>query len=353
MQRGHSVAAGSLGGCGNYPAGEGTVKQQLSGFVGEWRTAWRRGALSTPRRLPYLPGMMHRSSPVVPLDGTGLLLLVLAVAGWGSNWPPMKLLLQELPVLSARAWPGLAGALALAAIVRLSGESLAVPRGLWPRLWLAALLNVSAWMGLATFALLWLDASEACLVCYTMPVWAALLAWPVLGEALTPRRVLALLLGLGGLAVVVAGQGVAIGLAKLPGVGFALAAALLFALGTVLTKRRPLPLPPRAAVAWQALLGMLPIVVAAPLLDRPDFLALSARSWAFLAYMAFVPLCLCYLAWFAALRRLPAGIAATGTLIAPVVGVAGSALALGEPFGWREAAALGLTLGGVALAARG
>jgi len=291
--------------------------------------------------------------PQRPADPAGLLLLLAAVIGWGSNWPPVKLLLEELPVLTLRAWPGLAGGLGLALLVRLSGASLRVPPGLWPRLCLVSLLNITAWMGLATFSLLWLNASEACLVCYTMPLWAALLAWPVLGERPSRRRLVALGLGFLGLALIVGGRGLEIGLAKLPGIGFALASAVLFALGTVLTKRHPLPLAPGAATAWQVLLGMLPIVLAALLVDRPDLGALSPRGWALMAYAATVPLCLCYLAWFAALRRLPAGVAATGTLLAPVVGVLGSAALLGEPFGLREAGALGLTLGGVALAARG
>lgn len=288
-----------------------------------------------------------------PVDAAGLLLLLVAVLGWGSNWPPIKLLLDELPVLTTRAWPGLAGGIALALIVRLGGTGLGVPPALWPRLCLAALLNITAWMGLAGFSLLWLNASEACLVCYTMPLWAALLAWPLLGERPSRRRVLALALGFLGLALIVGGRGLEVGLAKLPGVALALASAVLFALGTVLTKRHPLPMALGAATAWQVLLGMLPIVVAALLLDRPDLAGLSAQGWALMAYAALVPLCLCYLAWFAALRRLPAGIAATGTLLAPVVGVLGSAAVLGEPFGLRESGALALTLGGVALAARG
>ncbi len=285
-------------------------------------------------------------------DPLGLILLLLAVIGWGSNWPPIKLILQEIPVFTARAWPGLLGAAGLALLVRLSGERLAVPRGLWPRLWLAALLNITAWMGLSTIALLWLNASEACLVCYTMPLWAVLLAWPILGERPGPRRLLALGMGFLGLLIIIGGRGIDLGVAKLPGVGFALAAAVLFALGTVLTKKRPLPLPPGAAVVWQVLLGMLPIVALALLLDRPDPAAISPRTWLLMAYSAVVPLCLCYLAWFAALRRLPAGLAATGTLLAPVVGVLGSALVLGEPFALPELAAMALTLGGVALAAR-
>lgn len=288
-----------------------------------------------------------------PPDPAGLLLLLATVLGWGSNWPPMKLLLEELPVLTSRAWPGLAGGLVLALIVRLGGTGLGVPPALWPRLCLAALLNITAWMGLASFSLLWLNASEACLLCYTMPLWAALLAWPVLGERPSRRRLLALGLGVLGLALIVGGRGLELGLARLPGIGLALASAVLFALGTVLTKRHPLPMAPGAATAWQVLLGMLPIVVAALLIDRPDLGDLSARGWALMAYAAVVPLCLCYLAWFAALRRLPAGVAATGTLLVPVVGVLGSAAVLGEPFGLREAGAMALTLGGVALAARG
>jgi drug/metabolite transporter (DMT)-like permease len=282
-----------------------------------------------------------------------MVLLLVAVIGWGSNWPPIKLLIDELPIFTSRALPGLAGALALALVVRVSGERMAVPAGLWPRLCLASVLNITAWMGLSTFALLWLTASETCLLCYTMPLWAALLAWPVLGERPSRRRVLALALGMAGMALVVGGRGIEIGLAKLPGVGFALGAAVLFALGTVLTKRRPLPMPPGAAVAWQVFLGMLPMAAAALLLERPDPAAISPQAWALVAYAAVVPLCLCYLAWFAALRRLPAGVAVTGTLVAPVVGVLGSALVLGEPFGTPEAAALVLTLGGVALSARG
>lgn len=296
---------------------------------------------------PPLPASAVRADPL------GLLFLVFTAAGWGSNWPPMKLLLTELPPMAARSVPMLAAALLLAGIVSLAGVSLRVPRGAWPRLWLAALLNISAWMGLAALALQWLDASEACILTYVSPVLTTLLAWPVLGERPTQRRVAALLLGLGGVALVMFGRGVELGLAKLPGALCALAAAALFALGTVLTKRSPPALPMAAGVVWQIGLGAVPIVLGALLFETPDYGALSDRGWLLIGWMSTVPLCLCYLAWFAALRRLPAGLATLGTLLAPVIGVFGSAVFLGEPFGLREVAALGLTVGGVALAARG
>jgi drug/metabolite transporter (DMT)-like permease len=66
--------------------------------------------------------------------------------------------------------------------------------------------------------------------------------------------------------------------------------------------------------------------------------------------MALGPMGVCYLAWFAALRRLPAATAAIGTLTVPIIGIIAAAMMLGEPLGIREALAMVLTLAGVALA---
>ena len=283
----------------------------------------------------------------------GLLLLLFTASGWGFAWPAMKFLVGELPPLAMRAWPAMVGAGILATIALAAGESLAISRAIFPRLALAAFLNVACWMGFSTFALLWLSASEAAITCYTMPIWTALLAWPVLGERPTARRILALLIGFAGVAVLMLGQGVSLGLEKLPGVLLTTGAAVTFAIGTVVTKRWPLALPPLTSAAWQVGLGGAPMLLASLAFERLDPGAISNTAWALLAYSAVIPLCLCYAGWFAALRRLPASTASIGTLLAPVIGVCVAALALGEPFGAREIVALSLTLGGVVLAVRG
>ena len=69
-------------------------------------------------------------------------------------------------------------------------------------------------------------------------------------------------------------------------------------------------------------------------------------------YMTAVPIGLCCMTWFAALRRVPPTTASLATLLTPVIGVVSAALTLGEPLGMQEAIALTLTLGGVALALR-
>ena len=56
--------------------------------------------------------------------------------------------------------------------------------------------------------------------------------------------------------------------------------------------------------------------------------------------------------WFAALSRLPASVAAIGTMAVPVIGVVTSAVALHEQLGIGQIAAPIFTLAGVVLATR-
>ncbi|UFN51195.1 DMT family transporter [Roseomonas sp. OT10] len=282
----------------------------------------------------------------------GLACLVVTAIGWGLNWPATKMLLRECPPLSARGVAGLAACAALFMLSRALGENLVVPRPLWGRLVKASLLNVTAWMGFATLSLLWLDAGEAATLAYTTPVWAALFAWPILGERPTQQRTVSFLLGFGGIAVLLGGSGWVVGTAKLPGVAAALAGAVFFGLGAVLTKRWHLPLAPLPMTAWQVGIGCLPLLVAGLTLEHADFAALPPLGWAALAYTAAISLGLCYLTWFAALRRLPASTATLGTLLTPVVGVTAAAWVLGESLGMREALALLLILSGIVLAMR-
>src|SRR5207244_3236404 len=151
-----------------------------------------------------------------------------------------KFLLGEVPPLTLRGVTGVLGALLLATLALARGQSLRVARARWPRLLLAATLNVTGWMVLMGLALLWLPASETALIAYTMPVWASLLAWPVLGERPTWLRSVSLLMAFAGLAAIMGGNGVSASVAKLPGIVMALTGSFGFALGTVLAKKLPL-----------------------------------------------------------------------------------------------------------------
>jgi drug/metabolite transporter (DMT)-like permease len=287
-----------------------------------------------------------------PLAPAGLAFLAITSVCWGFNWPIIKFLLSELPPLTMRGITGVLGAALLAALALLRGQSLKVPAAIWPRLALAALLNVTGWMVLMGLALLWLPASEAALIAYTMPVWASLLAWPVLGERPTPLRAIGLLMAFAGLASIMGGNGLVASEAKLPGILMALVGAIGFALGTVLAKRLPIHLPAIPAAAWQIGIGCLPIAIIGLCVETSHLDRVTPLGWWLLAYAVVIQFCVAYLSWFAALARLPASVAAIGTMAVPVIGVIASAVALHEPLGPGQIAGLVFTLAAVTLATR-
>ncbi len=286
------------------------------------------------------------------VDGAGLVFLATTSIVWGLNWPVMKFALSEWPPLSSRGWTGVVGAIALALYALARGESLNAPLDQWPRLLVSAVLNVTVWMFVMSLALLWLPASEAVVIAYTMPVWTALLAWPLLGERLTLLRIVALVMAFAGLASLFGGDGLSASAAKLPGMSLAFIGAVGFAFGTIFLKRFPIKLRGATSAALQIGAGSLPVALVGSLLEHPDVTVLTAAGWSALAYMTFAGFCIAYVSWFAALERLPASIAAIGTMLAPVIGVAVSALALHEPLGPAKIAALVFTVCGVALASR-
>ena len=283
----------------------------------------------------------------------GLMFLAVTSLGWGFNWPVTKHLVGVLPPLTLRGSTGVVGAALLALLAILRSQSLAVPREVWPRLIIAGLLNVTVWMVLMGLALLWLPAGEAALIAYTMPVWASILAWPILGERPTWLRVLALLLAFAGLAALMGGNGLAASRDKLPGILMVLGGAFGFALGAVLAKKLPIRLPPLSAAAWQIGIGCVPIVLVGLVIEQSDWSRLDQLEWALMFYSTVIQFCVAYVTWFAALARLPASVAAIGTMAVPVIGVVASAIALREPLGAGQLAALALTLAAVALATRG
>src|SRR5882757_1263056 len=282
----------------------------------------------------------------------GLIFLAITSVGWGFNWPVTKFLIGELPPLTLRGVTGVIGAAVLAVLALIRAQSLHVEARLWPRLMLYAALNVTGWMVLMGLALLWLPASEAALIAYTMPVWASLLAWPVLGERPTLLRTIALVMAFAGLAAIMGGNGLSASEAKLPGIIMALCGAIGFALGTVLAKKLPLDMSPIPAAAWQIGLGCFPVAIARLLFETTHLDQVSELGWWLLSYSVLIQFCIAYVSWFAALARLPASVAAIGTMAVPVIGVVASAVALHEPLGLTQIVALAFTLAGVVLATR-
>lgn len=131
-------------------------------------------------------------------------LLVLLAFVWGLSWPIMTIALAEFSVWTLRVSGFSISALSLFALIRLQGRSAAIPRGVtWLYIVAASLFNVVGFGLFSSFALLTATTSRVVIVNYSMPIWASLMAWLVLGERLSTRAAIGLVLCVSGRTVLV------------------------------------------------------------------------------------------------------------------------------------------------------
>ena len=122
------------------------------------------------------------------LPRSGFVLLALLTFFWGINWPLMKLGVTEIRPWSFRAACIVLGVAGLFACARLAGQSLAIPRRDLGPLLVASFFNTTAWHLCSAYGLLHMASGRAAIIAFTMPLWATLLAVPVLGERGPGRR---------------------------------------------------------------------------------------------------------------------------------------------------------------------
>jgi drug/metabolite transporter (DMT)-like permease len=285
----------------------------------------RRAFISPACGPPVVSNPASRTSS----DAVARLMLVALSLAWGLTWPIMKIALDEIPPFSFRtATSGLACAVLFAV-------AFAQHRNMGLKNWMAGVhlavagfLNVGVFTLGSAFAQLATTTSRVSVLTYTMPIWAALLARPVLGERLNAMRGISLLLCAVGLSVLIYPL---IGSSHLTGVAIAIATALAWAGGTVYLKWARVEADPLAIAAWQLMVALAATIVG--LIAVEGSLHLWPIHWpAALAtiFSAVIGSALAYLLWFEIVRRLPAMTATLGVLSVPVIGAVASMLILGE-----------------------
>ncbi len=282
-----------------------------------------------------------------PVPRAGLVLLGLLSLGWGLNWPIMKVVITEIPRWIFRGDSILLASLGLFAVAWFSGQSLKVPAGRWPQLVAMASCNIVGWNMFAIYGVSLLPSGRAAILGYTMPIWSALLSIWFLDERLTARRLIGLVLGMGGMALLIGAEFEKLGTAPV-GVILMLIAAIFWAGGLVIYKRDPLPMPITALTAWQMLLGGIPIALSGHALESVEWGQVSFWPMFGFWYNVFVALLFCYWAWNKLVHMVPAAVSSLGSLIVPVVGVFSGMVVLNEAPHWQDFAALVLVLSAIA-----
>ena len=265
--------------------------------------------------------------PVIGRRELGLFVAVVLL--WGVNWPMMKMALAELNFWVFRSYCIAAGLLWFVAFNLKRGIPLKLPREHWGRMLVCALCNVAAWNILSAAALTMLPSGRAGVLAYTMPLWVVLLSRVFLGEVLTPSRIAAISIGMGGIALLLVDEFQALRGAPVAAL-MMVASGLLWAVGIVLFKGFPKSIPTTTLMIWSFVLGGWPLFAGLALFGHGPWLPVAASAWAGLLFNVLVVFGFCWFAWNELVRALPAQITGISSLAVPIVGFASGMLLLGE-----------------------
>ncbi|WP_030209293.1 EamA family transporter [Streptomyces sp. NRRL S-87] len=278
----------------------------------------------------------------------GALLIVYVV--WGSTYLGIRVVVETLPpFLSAGSRFLVAGLLLLALVAWRQGPAaLKVTRRQLGSAALVGLLLILGGNGLVVLAETAVPSGLAALLIASVPLWMVVLRTTT-GDRPPLPTLAGVGIGLAGLAVLT--QSGLSGNVELWGVGLILLASLLWALGSFISGRLPMPKDPFAASAYQMLVGgTAGLVVAFARGEQHGFDpgAVSGRSWAGLAYLVVFGSLVAFTAYAWLLRAAPLSLVATYAYVNPVVAVLLGALILDEALTWPI-----LVGGGIVVAAVG
>ncbi|OOG62930.1 EamA family transporter [Rhodanobacter sp. B04] len=269
--------------------------------------------------------------------------LLVTILIWAYSWVVMKQVLAHAGPFDFAALRYLLGAAVLFAALLVSRQSMQPPP-LLPTI-LIGLCQTAAFQGLEQWALLDGGAGHVALLAYTMPFWAVLLAWLLLGDRPTRRHWLGLALAALGLLCIIEPWH---RMGSVVSTALAIAGGAAWAAGTVLSKRlfRTQALSVLNLTAWQMLAGGMALgIVALAVPQRPiDW------NWAFvgaLAYSVVLASAVAWWLWSIVLQRLPTTVASLSSLGVPIVSVLLAWMILHEQLSMLEVFGIALVLLGL------
>jgi drug/metabolite transporter (DMT)-like permease len=279
-----------------------------------------------------------------------LLLFAVVVVAWGSNWMVTKILVASVSPLWATAIRSAIATVALLGLLLARGQLILPRRGDVSVILTVAMLHMGAFSALVAFGLQLVPVGRSIVLGYTTPLWVAPAAWLFLNEPVTRARLAGIALGLAGLAAMFnplafdwSDRNALIGNSLL------LLAALCWAANILYVRAHRWISTPFQLVFWQALLATLILSALALWIDGMPRISWSpALAGAFL-YAGICGTALAHWAMVTVNRSLPTVTTSLGLLATPVIGVATSAIFLGEPVSASLICAMAMIMGGIAI----
>lgn len=279
--------------------------------------------------------------------------LTLAPLFWSGNVVLARALRGAVSPTSINFWRWV---VALAILLPLQVRELwrlrEVIRTRWKILLLLGFLGFFLYQALSYQALAETTALNALLISATAPLVVALLGWIAFGERISPRLGAAILVSLSGVLVVItrADLSALAGLRVGRGDLLMLAATVVWALYSILLRRRPAELSPLGLVTVTALAGMLFTAPAyAWRTAAGDGMVLTLPTALALGYIGVFASVLAYLFWNQGVAAVGASRAGLSMNLMPVFGAVLAVAFLGESFALHHAIGAPLVLAGVLL----
>lgn len=283
---------------------------------------------------------------------SALLLLGIVILLWGVNWPIMKSGLESIGPFTFAASRMVLGGITMFIVAALTGNLAWPHRRDWPVVISVGLIQLAAFIGMATFALQYVPAGRSSILAYTTPLWVLPISFLLLREAVNGWKLVGFLLGLAGIVVMFnpatfdwSDPDV------LLGNGTLMFAAMLWAVLIVQIRGHRWHGTPLSLIPWQFAVATVALVPVALYLESGNPIQWSGELWATLLYNGPVATGFCTWAIVTITRALPALTTSLGTLGVPVTGMVASAIVLGEPITGSNLGGLLLIVGGLALLA--
>jgi drug/metabolite transporter (DMT)-like permease len=270
---------------------------------------------------------------------------------WGSTWLAIKLGLRDLPPITfAGIRFALAGAV-LFALIWLSQDRLPRSRRDWALLGYTGLQTITINYALVFWGEQYISSGLAALLSATVPLFGLPLAHRYLqSEPLTLSKVIGVVLGLVGVAIIFSGElGIGGPIALWASVGI-IVAALVTAHAGVLIKASGTHIEPSVMAGVQMIGGCIPLLVAGVALEgSPLRFHWTPLALATLAYLTVLGSVVAFLMYYWLIRHVEVSRVLMIPLVTPLVAVLFGVLFAGEVVGWHTAIGGLSIIGGVAL----
>lgn len=294
----------------------------------------------------------------MPTASTTSLVIAFAViyVVWGSTYLGMAIALETMPPFMMAATRYMVAGALLIGVRRWFGDRLPTRRQ-WGSAAIVGSLMFVGGNGIVAWAQHWVASGIAALLITTTPFWMTVVPWG-LGES--PRPPVQALAGIGiGLVGVALLVGAPVGTAPttpmIIGSLAIVAAALSWTIGSLCSKRLPMPNSPWMSAGAQMVCGAVGLGLAAVVSGEPtrvDVAAISLRSWLALAYLTFIGAILAFSAYVYLLRHSTMARVSTYAFVNPVVAVLLGWWIADEPVGPLTLVAGGLIITAVILILR-